>query len=296
MFAYLPAASQGQPVRATKLTLLHPPHRSAHAQTRPFWRFRRPSFSALCGRRRLRFLEAAAAFLELARGHLACADSICWRDCRFPENCGYGRCNSEEVSSGTQCLCFNTYLHVRTYKHTRTHACLHTYIHTSICTHAQLRARTCMRAVAVANRMLTIARCAKANARTHMHSYMHAYMHKCLHCMDRYNDIYIMYRCLFMPVQDFDQPSAATASGPQSIGGGEGIKIGDEMKIDNLCRPEGQIIVRLSCLACLACPSVGARAQPGQWRTHMQCTCVCIYVYACTGTICLSVPHSHSTP
>jgi len=99
-----------------------------------------------------------------------------------------------------------------------------------------------------------------------------------------------------MPVQNFEQPSAATASGPQSIGGGEGIKIGDEMKIDNLCRPEGQIIVRLSCLACLACPSVGARAQPGQWRTHMQCMYVCIYVYAYTGTICLSVPHSHSTP
>ena len=129
-----------------------------------------------------------------------------------------------------------------------------------------------------------------------MYACMHAYMHKCLHCMDRYNDIYIMYRRLFMPVQNFEQPSAATASGPQSIGGGEGIKIGDEMKIDNLCRPEGQIIVRLSCLACLACPSVGARAQPGQWRTHMQCTSVCMHVCACTGTICLSVPHSHSTP
>ena len=157
---------------------------SARPNTPPFWRFRRPSFSALCGRRRLRFLEAAAAFLELARGHLACAESICWRVCRFPENCGYGRCDSEEVSRGTQSLYFNTYVHVRTYKHTRTHACLHTYIHTSICTHAQLRARTCMRAVAVANRMLTIARCAKANARTHMHSYMHAYMHACMHaCM-----------------------------------------------------------------------------------------------------------------
>jgi hypothetical protein len=64
-----------------------------------------------------------------------------------------------------------------------------------------------------------------------------------------------------MPVQDFDQPSAATASGPQSIGGGEGIELGDKMGIDNWRRAKAQIIVRLSCLACLACPSVGARAQ-----------------------------------
>ena len=39
---------------------------------------------------------------------------------------------------------------------------------------------------------------------------------------------------------------------------------------------------------------VAVTGQPSQSRTQMQCTYVCIYVYACTGTICLSV--THSTP
>ena len=83
MLAYFQAPSKGASPRDKADTPPPASPISARPNTPPFWRFRRPSFSALCGRRRLRFLEAAAAFLELARGHLACADSICWRVCRF---------------------------------------------------------------------------------------------------------------------------------------------------------------------------------------------------------------------
>ena len=87
MLAFVQASSEGASPRDKADT--PPPASPISARpTTPFFGaseglpFR---LSALCGRRRLRFLDGSAAFLELARGHLACADSGCWRVCRFPE-------------------------------------------------------------------------------------------------------------------------------------------------------------------------------------------------------------------
>ena len=84
MPAYFQAPSEGASPRDKADTPPPASPISARPNT-PFLPLPKAFLSALCGRRRLRFLDGSAAFLELARGHLACADSSCWRVCRFPE-------------------------------------------------------------------------------------------------------------------------------------------------------------------------------------------------------------------
>ena len=90
MLAYFQAPSEGASPRDKADTPPPASPISARPNT-PFLPLPKAFLSALCGRRRLRFLDGSAAFLELARGHLACSDSSCWRVCRFAGSCGCGR-------------------------------------------------------------------------------------------------------------------------------------------------------------------------------------------------------------
>ena len=81
---------------------------------------------------------------------------------------------------------------------------------------------------------------------------MYVCMYACMY-VGTYARTYVY--AFFMPVQVLGRALGA---------GGEDLKLSARMETDELQRPTpaaAQATVRLSCLACLACPSVGARAQ-----------------------------------
>ena len=146
----------------------------------PFLALPKAFLSALCGRCRLRFLDAASAFLELARGHLACADSSCWRVCRFAETCSCGRWDSEEASRGTQMSLFQ-HVRTRTCVQTYTHTCMPTYVHTYIHMHTRATSRTHLHACSGSGKPNADYSPLRKSKRTHTHAFIHACMHVCMH-------------------------------------------------------------------------------------------------------------------